>query len=106
MVIVMSRRITVTLARAEESSVSVFSNPRRSEHAALIAWAAQHGFTGLGSEASVVRALVQAGAEALREDALDTGYAELAASTDQTERRERRTMRDRYVERTERSAST
>lgn len=100
----MSRRVTVTLAEAEESSVSIFSNPRRSEHAALTSWAAQHGFAGLGSEASVIRALVQAGAEALREDALDRAYAEVAASASQAERDENRAIRSRYVERTERFA--
>jgi len=101
----MSRRITVTLAGTDESSVSVFSNPQRSEHAALVSWAAQRGFMGLGSEASVIRALVQAGAEALQEDALDRGYAELAAMSDPAEQAERRAIRDRYVERTERLAS-
>lgn len=40
------------------------------------------------SEASLVRILLRAGAEALREQALDIGYAELAEMTSESDRAE------------------
>jgi len=59
----------------------------------------------VNSEAAAIRALLQAGAEALAEEVLDAGYAELAqVYGGAAERGERRTARDRYVARAEATA--
>jgi hypothetical protein len=50
------------------------------------------------SEAAVLRILARAGAAALREQALEQGYAKLAATND-SDHEERRARRDRYAER-------
>jgi hypothetical protein len=47
---------------------------------------------------AVLRVLARVGAAALRERALEAGYAKLAA-TDDSDRAERRARRARYVER-------
>lgn len=81
----------------------VFADPERAEHAALVHWAASHGVplpAGERNEAAVVRALLRAGAEALQEQALEQGYAELAKTfAGGDERDEARALRARYARR-------
>ncbi|KAA2266109.1 hypothetical protein F0L68_03040 [Solihabitans fulvus] len=102
----MSRRATFTLEESDEAAVSAFADPERAEHSALVAWAAEHGMQVGSSDAAVIRALLRAGAEALREQVLEQGYAQLAASRTDEETDERRTLRARYVERTDRRMPT
>lgn len=65
-------------------------------------WASQRGETDIKSEAGALRALLQAGAEALREHVLDTGYAQLAAEFNtEPAHAERKAARARYARRTE-----
>jgi len=82
-----------------------FIRPGTGHHQALQHWAAEHGVGAVNSEAAAIRALLQAGAEALAEEVLDAGYAELAQVYGGAEERaERRTARDRYVARAEATA--
>lgn len=96
----MARRTTVTLTDIEDLALAPFTDPDRAEHAALVAWAAEHGESLSNAEAAVLRALLRAGAEALRERVLEQGYAELAASRTDDQRAESREARRRYAERT------
>ena len=67
----------------------------------LEAWAEAHGISVRdASDAAILRTLIRAGAEALREKALEEGYARLARSR-QEDRAERRAIRDRGLNRTE-----
>jgi len=89
----------VTLEAPDQEAIEVFVDPSRPEHATLKAWASQHGLSMRDdSDAAVLRALVRAGAEALRDRALEEGYARLAATRgdDQTERPD---IRDRALRR-------
>jgi hypothetical protein len=103
----MTKRMSVTLEGEDEQAVSLFAEPGTPEHTALTEWVISRGLNParLGSEASVVRALLRAGADRLREHALDEGYAALAAGTTKAERAETRVARRRYVTRTERHAA-
>ena len=103
----MARRISVTLELEDEEVVGAFASASTPERAALIQWAELHGLdpARFRSDASLVRALLRAGAEGLRERILDDGYAALAESLTQEEREESREARARYVERTERKSS-
>lgn len=76
----MSKRTTVTLTDQDERTVQTFADPDRPEGALLIEAARELGVPlGPGaSEATVIRALIAAGATALREQALERGYEELA----------------------------
>lgn len=99
-----TKRITVTLEGAEQTALSVFADPERAEHAALEAWADERGLP-LKSEASMVRVLLRAGVEALRERALERGYAQLAEeqradeerANERKSRQARRSERDRVM---------
>lgn len=104
----MSKRTTVTLEPADELALSVFSDPTRPEHAVLVEWAEQHGltFSGSRSESAVIRTLLRVGAEALRAQALDYGYAALAASFSGEDHAEARELRRRYVNRTDQQFTT
>lgn len=87
----------MTLDAPGQQVIEVFADPSRPEHAALVAWASQRGLNVMdASDATIVRMLVRAGAEALRERALDAGYAKLAATRDESQR-ERRALRDGVV---------
>ena len=82
-----------------------FIRPGTGQHQVLQHWAAEHGVGAVNSEAAAIRALLQAGAEALAEEVLDAGYAELAQVYGGAEEREEgRTARDRYVARAEATA--
>jgi hypothetical protein len=103
----MTKRMSVSLDVEDEQIVRAFAAPGTAESAALADWASMHGLdpARLGSEASVLRALVRAGADRLREQVLDTGYAALAIETTGDEHADTRAARDRYVARTERQAT-
>ncbi|KZF09148.1 hypothetical protein A2J03_03115 [Rhodococcus sp. EPR-157] len=73
------KRLPVTLDSEDQAEVAVFSDPNRLESAILREWAQQNHITVRdNSESGIVRALLRAGAESLREKALETGYAALA----------------------------
>ena len=99
-----TKRITVTLEGADQSALAAFADPERAEHAALEAWADERDLP-LKSEAGMVRVLLRAGVEALREQALARGYAELAEAQradderadERKSRQARRSARDRAV---------
>lgn len=101
------RRTTITFDDHDRGAIASVSNPDRAEWAALVEAAAERGITLKpgASEASIIRALVHAGADALRERALERGYAELADLWpdvhDDAETRERRR---RYAHRVDRVA--
>ncbi|WP_338888709.1 hypothetical protein [Rhodococcus sovatensis] len=97
------KRLPVTLDSDDQAEVAVFSDPDRLESAILREWAQQNHITVRdNSESGIVRALLRAGAESLREKALETGYAALAK--DQADALgEQRARRDRYAERVDRA---
>jgi hypothetical protein len=103
----MAKRMSVTLEGEDEQALALFADPGTPEHAALSEWAIGRGLdpARFGSEASVVRALMRAGSDRLREQALDEGYAALAAATPSADRAEAHEARRRYVARTERQAA-
>jgi hypothetical protein len=95
-----TRRISLTLDVPDQQAIEPFVDPSRPEHAALEAWAAQHGITLRDeSDAAIIRTLVRAGAEALLEKALEDGYARLAVSRHRDDQAERRAIRDRALNR-------
>ncbi|MCU1610812.1 MAG: hypothetical protein JWM45_2728 [Pseudonocardiales bacterium] len=103
----MSRRTTVTFNDHDQGVIASVSDPDRAEWAVLVEAAAEKGITLKpgATEAAIVRALVHTGADALRERALECGYAELAdlwpEVHDAAETRERRR---RYAHRVDRVA--
>jgi hypothetical protein len=100
----MSKRVSLILGDADEQAIAPFIQSGTGQHEILRLWAARHGDPSVKSEASALRALLQAGVEALRDEVLDAGYADLAAAfSGEVERSERRAARDRYVTRTDAS---
>lgn len=103
----MTRRLSLILGAADQRELEPFTQLGTGHNQALRRWATAHGAGAVDSEAAVIRALLQVGAEALRDDVLDAGYAELAqvygGASDSDERRE---ARDRYVARTEARTDT
>ncbi|MET9260945.1 hypothetical protein [Amycolatopsis sp. NPDC004079] len=94
-----TRRVSVTLDLPDQQAVDLFADPARPEHATLEAWAEARGLVMRDdSDSAVVRTLLRAGAEALREKALEEGYERLAASREDTAK-ERRGRRDRVLAR-------
>ena len=88
----------------EESAITPYIQPGTREYETLQRWAANRGSSEVKSEASALRALLAAGAEALRDDVLDAGYAELATIySGAVEKDERRAARNRYAKRTDSS---
>jgi hypothetical protein len=101
----MSKRTTVTLTDRDEQTVRTFADAGRPEGALLIEAARDLGIQlGPGaSEATVIRALIAAGASALREQALERGYEELADIYDELhDADEAAARRRRYAERVDR----
>jgi len=96
-----ARRVSVTLDAPDQAAIEAFADPTKPEHAALEAWASQHGLSLRDdSDAAVLRTLVRAGAEALREKALAEGYERLAAAH-RGDQAERRATRDRAIRKAE-----
>jgi len=101
----MTKRLSLILGEGDQLTLEPFIRPGTGQHQALQQWATEHGVGAVNSEAAAIRVLLQAGAEALAEELLDAGYAELAqVYVSAGEREERRTARDRYVARTEATA--
>ncbi|MGH3561214.1 MAG: hypothetical protein ACRDTN_05260 [Mycobacterium sp.] len=100
----MSKRVSLILKDADEAAIAPYLNDGSASFEVLRQWASQRGEGDIKSEASALRALLQAGVEALGERVLDAGYAQLAAEfNNKPARTERRAARDRYVRRTEAS---
>lgn len=103
----MAKRTTVTFDDHDEAIIASVSDPARAEWSALVETAAEKGITlkpGV-SEAAIIRALVHAGADALRERALERGYAKLADLwPDVHDVAETRERRRRYAHRVDRVA--
>ncbi|MDO3014607.1 hypothetical protein P5V34_11475 [Mycobacteroides abscessus subsp. abscessus] len=98
----MSKRVSLILKDADEAVIAPYLDETSLSFAVLRQWGSQHGETDIKSEAGALRALLQAGAEALREHVLDAGYAGLAAEfNDGPANAERKAARDRYTRRTE-----
>lgn len=100
----MSKRVSLILGDADERAVAPFIRSGTDQYEVLRQWAARHGDMSVRSEAGALRALLQVAVEALRDELLDAGYAEMAtAFHGNTERTERRAARERYVARTDAS---
>ena len=101
----MSKRLSLSLEPADEAALAAFSDRDTLEHRALLEWAKAHDLdlAPVRSDASLMRVLLRAGAETLRERALDVGYAQMARdqTRDMTEVSEGRRLRQRYVLRTD-----
>jgi hypothetical protein len=101
----MSKRTTVTLDERDEQTLAAFTDPESAEWKALVTVAATLGITVRpgSSEATIIRALLQAGAKAVQEQALERGYAQLAEIWDEAhDAAEARVRRRRYAERVDR----
>jgi len=102
MICTMSRRLSLILGDDEHVQLEPFLHAGSAQHQVLLRWASEHGVGSVTSDAAAIRVLLRAGVEALRDDALDAGYAELAeAYGGSDDRDERRVARDRYIKRTE-----
>jgi hypothetical protein len=101
----MSKRTTLTLTDRDEETVRQFGDPDRPEGAVLIEAARALGVT-IGpdaSEATVIRALMAAGAAAMREQALERGYQQVAQMYAEVhDADEKAARRRRYAERVDR----
>jgi hypothetical protein len=101
----MAKRLSVILGDGDERALKPFFEVNSRHHEALRRWADQNGAGAVNSEAALIRALMQVGAQALGDEILDSGYAEFAQSYNTSEERsERRMARDHYIKRTEASA--
>ncbi len=100
-----SKRTTLTLTDRDEETVRRFGDAESPEGAALIAAARELGIaiSPGASEATVIRALMAAGAAAVREQALERGYEEVAAMYAEVhDAEEKAARRRRYAERVDR----
>jgi|GEM_PF-902247 len=98
----MTKRLSLILGEGDQLQLEPFIQAGTGPHQVLQRWADAHGVGSVNSEAAAIRALLHAGVEALRDDVLDEGYAELAQVYNGVEENdERRSARDRYVARTE-----
>ncbi|OBJ81088.1 hypothetical protein [Mycobacterium sp. 1245852.3] len=95
----MSKRVSLILKDADEAALAPYLNEGTAEFEALRQWAGQRGEGDIKSEAGALRALLQAGADAVGEGVLDAGYAELAAEFNIQRAAERRPARDRRARR-------
>ncbi|TMS50731.1 hypothetical protein E0T84_22815 [Mycobacterium sp. DBP42] len=94
--------MSLILKDADEAAIAPYLDEESAAFKVLRQWASQRGETDIKSEAGALRALLQAGAEALREHVLDTGYAQLAAEFNtEPAHGERKAARARYARRTE-----
>lgn len=98
----MSKRVSLILKDSDEVAIASYLTEGSVEFEVLNRWAVTQGIGEVTSEASGLRALLQAGVQALREQALDIGYEELARDFNAPELgADRRAARDRYVAREE-----
>lgn len=99
----MSKRVSLILGDSDEAKIGPFLDQDSPAFEVLRHWASEHDVADdIKSEAAALRALLQAGAEALKEHVLDVGYAQLATEFNtEPSNVERRSARDRYTRRTE-----
>jgi len=96
----MSKRVSLILKDADEAALTPYLNEGTAAFEALRQWTDQRGEGDIKSEAGALRALLQAGAEAIGERVLDAGYAKLATEfNNEPANAERRTARDRHARR-------
>lgn len=97
----MTKRLSVTLDDEDVRTIDEFADPNSLAHGALVRWLTGQSVTISAdslSDAALLRMLVRAGAEALREQTIAEGYAVLAETFDEGEA-DVRALRQRYVER-------
>jgi hypothetical protein len=99
----MTKRLSLSLESEDEAMLARLAGENSPERRVLISWTRLRGMSPdqIRSEASLIRVLLRIGAERLREQALDEGYAQLAAERDAIEEAESHEARARYVHRTE-----
>ena len=97
----MSKRVSLILGDAAEAKIGPYLDEGSPAFEVLRHWASEHGVADdIKSEAAALRALLQAGAEALQEQVLNAGYAQLATEfNSESSNVERRSARDRYARR-------
>lgn len=96
----MAKRLSVTLDDEDVRTMDEFADPNSLAHEALVRWLTGQSVTISAdslSDAALLRMLVRAGAEALREQTIADGYAALAASQTEDELAESRAIRDRHA---------
>jgi len=98
----MSKRRSLILKDADEVVIAPYLEKDSTAFEALRLWAIQHGEVDIKSEAGALRALLQAGVQAVRNHTLEVGYAQLAQEFNaEPAHRDRRGARDRYTARSE-----
>lgn len=99
----MSKRVSLILDDSDVAKVGPYLDKGSPAFEVLRHWASEHDVADdINSEAAALRALLQAGAEALKERVLDAGYARLATEFNTAPSNvERRAAHDRYARRTE-----
>ncbi|WP_343572071.1 hypothetical protein [Mycobacterium sp.] len=98
----MSKRVSLILKDADEAVIAPYLDQGSAWFDALRRWASQRGGSDITSEAAALRALLQAGAEALGDHVLDAGYAQLGEEFNtESAHADRRAARDRYAARTQ-----
>ena len=104
----MSKRVSLILGDSDEAVIAPYLNQGSPAFEVLRHWASQHDVADdIKSEAAALRALLQAGAEALQEHVLDVGYAQLATEfNSESANAERRAARNRHERRRPAAAET
>ncbi|MCG7610744.1 MULTISPECIES: hypothetical protein [Mycobacterium] len=96
----MGKRVSLILKDTDEAVIEPYLTEGSTSFEVLRQWASQRGESDVKSEAGALRALLKAGAEAMREHVLDAGYAQFAEEFN-GDAAERRAARARYVRRSE-----
>jgi hypothetical protein len=92
--------VSLILKDADEAVIAPYLDEGSAPFEVLSQWAIQRGGSDIKSEAAALRALLQAGAEALHDRVLDAGYAQLAEEFNtESAHADRRAARDRYAAR-------
>lgn len=94
----MSKRVSLILRHADEAMIAPFLDRGSPAFEVLRQWAHQNDYASgdISSDAAVLRVLLRLGAEALHEQILDTGYAQLASEFNSASTKvERLAARDR-----------
>lgn len=98
---IMTKRLSLILRDSDEATIGPFIDQGSPAFEVLRHWASENNVADdIKSEAAALRALLQAGAEALQEQVLNAGYAQLATEfNSESSNVERRSARDRYARR-------
>ena len=77
----MSKRVSLTLRDADEAMLAPFLHRSSPAFEVLRQWAHHNHYSSgdISSDAAVMRILLRVGAEAMHEQILDAGYAQLAS---------------------------